>query len=75
MAAFADTNFAESEALDRLLPGWRQIVGDLAWRVFEGIPPEQELVTLTKWFVRVTVRVRDVRPLMVLLFGEPRVSA
>lgn len=45
------------------------IVAPLAWRWYRA-HENDVLLSVGKWFIRFNVRVRDLRPLFVTLFGE-----
>lgn len=51
-----------------------KFLGPFFWLWFDG-HLDDVVVTINVWFIRKTVRVRDVRPLFVLLFGERPVAS
>lgn len=72
MAALLTTITTETAALDAADPRWRSVLAQLVWRVYDTLDPDQPLVTVKKWVFSYTVRVRDARPLLALLVGEPQ---
>lgn len=71
MSALTSFTSREAQTLDALLPGWRDLVGSVVWRIYAELDPEQPILTVKKWLLTYTFRIKDARPLLVLLFGEP----
>lgn len=71
MAYVSTHRSSETRTLDALAPEWRQWIAVIAWQIYGQLDPTRELFTVKKWLFSYTVRVKDARPLLVLLFGEP----
>lgn len=54
----------DKSVLDRLF-------NEAAWKWYEA-NKEMELFSIKVWFLSKTIRVKDVRPLLVKMFGEQR---
>ena len=73
MAQLQTVSTQETQVLDALMPSWRDFFAPLAWKLYGSLNPDQELFTVKKWFLSYTFRVKDARPVLALLFGEPTV--
>jgi len=58
------------DGFEDILNWVRKAIADDVWRWYAE-NEDMRIVTLKKWFLSFTVRVKHVRPLLVLLFGEP----
>ncbi len=72
MAQLQQVTTSETVLLDTIAPGWREYFASIAWSLYNTVNPEQEIVTVRKWFLSYTFRVKDCRPVLVILFGEPK---
>lgn len=70
MSALQTVTTAETKALDAVFPDWRAFVAPAVWALYDQLDPETPLVTLRKWGISVTVRVKHARRALVLLLGE-----
>lgn len=61
---------AETRVLEAIFPEWRAMLARIVWGAYAALDPETPLVTLRKWGLSFTVRLKHTRRVLVLLVGE-----